>query len=203
MKTEAAVNEGTAGWSPEKKWVAAKQIATAIEAGRSVEHNIEVMRRAREQQLGKVQQGVLEQADKVANAPPHVHHSPDKVDLKHVTGPGNIFGWTGDVANTKYEDLLAFANGQGKQNALKHLRDNAEKLGLSATKLGMLANMNHNGLHRVFKSAKAHPAKGSFALISPQSDRKHQIEGLHAAMHSGKIPENFAQIMKDRMANLI
>jgi hypothetical protein len=63
--------------------------------------------------------------------------------------------------------------------------------------------MGHTALGHIKKAKGAHPAKASFALISSKSDRKHQIEGLFAAMQSRKVPETFAQIMKERMENLI
>ena len=63
--------------------------------------------------------------------------------------------------------------------------------------------MGHTALGHIKKAKGAHPAKASFALISAKSDRKHQIEGLFAAMQTRKVPENFAQIIKERMENLI
>ena len=64
-------------------------------------------------------------------------------------------------------------------------------------------DMGHTALGHIKKAKGAHPAKASFALISAKSDRKHQIEGLFAAMQTRKVPENFAKIMKERMENLI
>ena len=132
MKTEQEVRDGIEKWSPEKRWIAKKEIAEAIEKGRSPEHNIALLGMAEERKQGQVQHGVLAEVDAIAGVPPHVHHTPEKVGLKHVTGPGSIFGFQGDVSTTEYKDLLAFAQGQGRLNAIKHIRENAEKYKLTA-----------------------------------------------------------------------
>jgi hypothetical protein len=109
MKSADELRTKIAGWSLEKLWVTESLVAAAMVKLRPPEHNVALLEMAGEQQQGKVQQAVFEEEDARAGQPAHVHHTPEKVGLKHVTGPGSIFGFQGDVSKTEYPELLAFA----------------------------------------------------------------------------------------------
>lgn len=66
-----------------------------------------------------------------------------------------------------------------------------------------LESMSHIQLRSLHKSKRAHPAKGSFALISSTAGHNEQIDGLYAALMAKKVPEKLRQIVKDRIGELI
>ncbi len=77
--------------------------------------------------------------------------------MKHiVTNP--MFGFQGDASKMTVKELEAFANGQGKQNALKKMNEDGTE--------GVITSMSHTQLHNLSKGLQSHSAKKSFALIS-------------------------------------